>query len=42
MAGKQRIIVHPFKGVVLDFGGLHVDGQGDVGIAGTSSPASSG
>lgn len=31
---SNEVIVHPFKGVAIDFGGLHVDDQGDVGIAG--------
>jgi nitrate/nitrite transport system permease protein len=30
---SHEVIVHPFKGVALDFGGLHIDDNGDVGIA---------
>jgi len=31
---SHDLIVHPFKGVSLDFGGLHIAEGGDVGIAG--------
>lgn len=31
---SHELIVHPFKGVSLDFGGLHIADGGDVGIAG--------
>ena len=31
---SHELIVHPFKGVSLDFGGLHIAEGGDVGIAG--------
>ncbi|MEY2943031.1 MAG: hypothetical protein RLY97_1045 [Pseudomonadota bacterium] len=31
---SHEVIIHPFKGVSVDFSGLHIDGQGDVGIAG--------
>jgi nitrate/nitrite transport system permease protein len=31
---SHELIVHPFKGVSVDFGGLHIDQSGDVGIAG--------
>lgn len=30
---SHEVIVHPFKGVSLDLTGLHIDDQGDVGIA---------
>lgn len=29
----HEVIVHPFKGVTLDGSGLHIEAQGDVGIA---------
>ncbi|MEO7689900.1 MAG: nitrate ABC transporter permease [Sphingomonas sp.] len=31
---SHELIVHPFKGVSLDFGGLHIAEGGDVGVAG--------
>ena len=31
---SHEVIVHPLKGVSIDLSGLHVDGTGDVGIAG--------
>ena len=30
---SHEVIVHPFKGVTFDLGGLHIADQGDVGIA---------
>jgi nitrate/nitrite transport system permease protein len=31
---SNDVILHPFKGVSVDFGGLHIQDSGDVGIAG--------
>jgi nitrate/nitrite transport system permease protein len=31
---SHDVIMHPFKGVEIDFGGLHIQKSGDVGIAG--------
>ena len=31
---SHEVIVHPFKGVTFDMGGMHIQEGGDVGIAG--------
>ncbi len=31
---SHAVIMHPFKGVTFDMAGIHVQGQGDVGVAG--------
>ncbi|MEO6360828.1 MAG: nitrate ABC transporter permease [Sphingomicrobium sp.] len=33
-AESHEVIVHPFKGVVIDSAGFHIDETGDVGVAG--------